>query len=83
MTVCLLACTTFEHVGQLVLEQDEPRQLLQPVLLGRGLGVVHLDKVDPGDVAVVVDLLQRLEVEVGLSRFAVICKMSSRLTLFT
>ena len=71
------ACTTFEHVGQLVLEQDEPRQLLQSVLLGRGLGVVHLDKVYPGDVAVVVDLLQRFEVEVGLSRLAVICKLSS------
>ena len=63
---------TFEHIGQLVLEEDEPGQLFQAVLLGRDLGVVHLDEVDAGDVAVVVDLFQRLEVEVGLSRLAVI-----------
>ena len=63
---------TFEHIGQFVLEEDEPGELFEAVLLGRHLGVVHLDEVDAGDVAVVVDLLQRLQVQLRLPRLAVI-----------
>ena len=52
---CANLSPTFEHIGQFVLEEDEPGELVEAVLLGGGLGVVNLDEVDAGDVAVVVD----------------------------
>jgi hypothetical protein len=65
---------TVVDVGQLVLEKHELWQLFQSVGCLSCLDVVHLDKVDPGHVAVVVDLLQGLEEQVSLSGLAVICR---------